>query len=296
MRDNILDIEIVNKTIAGVRTKSCVIPTTRLIDASGRASRMPGLLKAKGLSEIQITTMDPKVVYVSGLVRLTEEPDSRLVFVTASAHNPSAGMLAKIENGRWMVTLVGIAGQSPPSEPAEFIKYAKGLRTPRIHHLLQQAELASELTVFGNTANRWRHYEQMPDLPKGLLVMGDAAIALNPLYGHGMTATAEQALVLQQSSGDFGLEVQKKLVKAVQPIWVTTLLRDRSFVRGDEQPVARKKRKAGLLQKFISKLAAGASHSSVLRDAVLGLSHLTHRPLSLLRPQILWAVWKERAR
>jgi 2-polyprenyl-6-methoxyphenol hydroxylase-like FAD-dependent oxidoreductase len=43
---------------------------------------------------------------------------------------------------------------------------------------------------YRTTQNRLRHYDEVNPWPKGLIVLGDAVCAFNPVYAQGMTTAA----------------------------------------------------------------------------------------------------------
>jgi 2-polyprenyl-6-methoxyphenol hydroxylase-like FAD-dependent oxidoreductase len=48
------------------------------------------------------------------------------------------------------------------------------------------------------TENRLRHYDRLGCFPDGIVALGDAVSAFNPVYGQGMTAAALGADVLDR--------------------------------------------------------------------------------------------------
>ena len=48
------------------------------------------------------------------------------------------------------------------------------------------------------TENRLTHYDRLGRFPEGVVVVGDAACAFNPVYGQGMTTAAIGAEVLDR--------------------------------------------------------------------------------------------------
>ena len=47
----------------------------------------------------------------------------------------------------------------------------------------------------------WKHFEQLPRLPHGVLPVADALCRFNPIHGQGMSSAAKQARLLQDVLG-----------------------------------------------------------------------------------------------
>jgi 2-polyprenyl-6-methoxyphenol hydroxylase-like FAD-dependent oxidoreductase len=123
---------------------------------------------------------------------------------------------------RWHVTLIGIAGDYPPTDEEGFLEFARSLPSPALYDAIRDAEPLSKITGFRKSENRVRRFDRMPRFLEGLLVLGDAVFTMNPVYGLGMTAAAVSSSVLNttlqaQQTADVveGLAeaFQKKLAK-----------------------------------------------------------------------------------
>jgi len=62
---------------------------------------------------------------------------------------------------------------------------------------IKNAKPLDRIHRFGFPESLWRHYERLVDLPRGLLVLGDAMCRFNPVYGQGMTIAAQEASLLK---------------------------------------------------------------------------------------------------
>ncbi|WP_437756392.1 FAD-dependent oxidoreductase [Sorangium sp. So ce1389] len=164
-----------------------------VVAACGRDAPLVAWLEELGHGAPREEIVNAHLSYASRWYR-TRSADTRdwdMAFdMPTPPHHRRGGVAMRHEGGRWLVTLGGIAGSPAPTGDAEFVSWARSLRVPEIHGLLQDAEPISTLHGFARTENRRRHFEQMASLPDRLVVLGDAVAAFNPIYGQGMSVAA----------------------------------------------------------------------------------------------------------
>jgi 2-polyprenyl-6-methoxyphenol hydroxylase-like FAD-dependent oxidoreductase len=264
------------------------------VDASGRGTRMPAWLTTLGLTPPTELRVDSGLAYVSRLYR-SPAGDAAWPIVNIQANSKTgepgrAGVILPIEDGRWIVSLSGTRGSRPTSD---FTAFARTLRHPLIAELLEHAEPVGAVSVNRSTANERRPYEKLTNWPDGLLAIGDAVAAYNPVYGHGMSVAAQQAVILREELTRRGLHtpgftraVQRALARPADTAWTLATGQDIHYpgVEG---------RKPHLPDRIVQAYASRLSHAACGRqDAAKALTEvmtLNAQPTSLFSPRTVWA-------
>ena len=114
------------------------------------------------------------------------------------------GAVLPVEQDRWMVTLAGVHGEVPPTDDEGFREFTRTLLSPAVAQLVERCERVSPIEHYRFPASRRRHYEKLPALLPGLVVVGDAACSFDPVYGQGMACAALQAAALGEVLGTAG--------------------------------------------------------------------------------------------
>ena len=180
------------------------LPADLVVDASGRSSCTPQWLESLGYEAPAPQVVNPFLGYASRLYRKPAQYGGdwkALEVASRPPHNPRAAGLWEVEEGRWLLTLIGTARDYPPVDEAGFLAFARGLPDPCVHDAIRTALPLSPIHGHRGTANRWHHYERLRHLPEGLVVLGDAFCAFNPTHGQGMTVAALGALALDRRPG-----------------------------------------------------------------------------------------------
>lgn len=177
-----------------------VLDAGLVVDASGRSSRLPVWLKNEGLGDVQISEVDAHVGYATRTYSVPPdavEPAGIVLLMTPQTL--AGGMALPVEGGRWLVTAVGAGDRRPPRDHAGFEQFFEGLTDPAMAEVAAAGEPHGDVHLHRQTGNRRHHYERLRRWPPGLLVVGDALCAFNPVYGQGITVAACQAVVLRDS-------------------------------------------------------------------------------------------------
>jgi 2-polyprenyl-6-methoxyphenol hydroxylase-like FAD-dependent oxidoreductase len=259
-----------------------------VIDATGRGSRTPIWLQALGYARPDAEQVRVGLGYATRTYR--PPPDALggdlAVLDTATPENPRTGALLTLEGDRWMVTLAGILGDHPPTDPDGFLAFARSLRFPDIYETIEDAEPLDDPVPFRFPASVRHRYERLHRFPDGLLVMGDAVASFNPIYGQGISVAALEARTLRRHL-ERGAEPQPRrwfrdLARVVDVPWDMAAGGDLVFpgVQG------RRTRKLRLVSAYLARLHAAAAHDADLASAFVRVVGLVAPPQSLLRPSI----------
>jgi 2-polyprenyl-6-methoxyphenol hydroxylase-like FAD-dependent oxidoreductase len=265
-----------------------VLGADLVVDATGRGARTPTWLEALGYPRPPTAQVRVGLGYATRIYRLP--PDALggdlAVLQAATPRHPRAGALQVLEGDRWMVTLAGILGDHPPTDPGGFLDFARSLRFPDIYQAVRDAEPLDDPVAFRFPASVRHRYEKLDRFPDGLLVMGDAVCSFNPIYGQGMSVAALESLSLRRHL-EHGAAPRprrwfRELARVVDVPWDIAAGGDLVFpgVQG------RRTAKVRLVSAYLARLHAAAAHDADLASAFLRVAGLVAPPGSLLRPGV----------
>ncbi|MGW0803240.1 FAD-dependent oxidoreductase [Nonomuraea sp. NPDC002799] len=267
------------------------MPADLVVDASGRGSRTPFWLGELGYRPPREERLEIDVRY--GTREFRRRPGQLggdlVVIIAPTPQTPRGGVALAMEDDRWIVTLIGY-GEAPDLGLAGFTGYAATLAAPDLHHLISSAEPIGEPHAYRNPAAIRHRYERLTRFPEGLLVIGDAVCAFNPLYGQGMTVSAMEALALL----DIDLRPMpffRRIAKVVDGPWDVTVGGDLRMpgVEGVVTPKIR------LINAYLERFHAAAAHDPELALRFQRVANLYDPPPSLLSPGSLLRVLRSGA-
>ncbi|MGH3693820.1 MAG: FAD-dependent monooxygenase [Pseudonocardiaceae bacterium] len=269
-----------------------------VVDATGRGSRTPIWLEELGYQRPAEDRINIKLGYATRTYRLRPGALGKdmVIIIGGTPENSRHGALSALGDGRHGLTLAGILGDYPPTDPAGFDTFATSLPFTDIADTIVGAEPLDDPLPFRFPVNVRHRYEQLRQFPNGLLVIGDAVCSFNPLYGHGMTVAANQALALRRLVAR-GLELAPKqyfrtIAKTIDQPWDIAVGADLAFpdVPGNRTAKVR------LVNAYVPRLHAAAAHDVSLGAAFLRVVGLLDRTEGLLRPDRAFRVWRTNRR
>jgi pimeloyl-ACP methyl ester carboxylesterase/2-polyprenyl-6-methoxyphenol hydroxylase-like FAD-dependent oxidoreductase len=265
-----------------------------VVDASGRGSQSPQWLEALGYPRPRETVVMVDLGYATRMYRRRHPTEDGRAFALVAVPSPpdvgrGAGLFS-VEGQRWQLTLVGYLGDHPPADEQGFFEFARSLDTADVSKFIREAEPLSEIAVYKYRASRRRHYEQLARFPEGYLVLGDALCSFNPLFGQGMTVSAQEALALQnclakQRAGTLdGLAPRffRHAAPIVDAPWIQVTGEDFRFpeVEGSRPPGL-----SGRLW-YIGQVQRAAMDDAKVCRALANVINLLEPPSSILRPGV----------
>ncbi len=298
--------------VAGVRVRpigghelgeTSVLEGDLVVDASGRDSRAPEWLAALGYEPPQEIEVSADVSYTSRLYRRPADAprDIKLLSIQPQAPGvPRGAVMTLLEGDRWHLTLVGMVGDHAPTDEEGYLEFIRSLSSPMLYDLVKDAEPLSPIVGYRRAENRDRRYGELPRFLEGFVVMGDAAMALNPIYGQGMTVAAISAGVLAQSIrahgeqtagaglGGFAKSFQTGLAEAIAGAWQMAANEDQRWIDlRDDRP---SDPGAALMQRYVGQVLNASLTMPAVAEAFFSVLQMIAPPTEFFRPDIVLQV------
>jgi 2-polyprenyl-6-methoxyphenol hydroxylase-like FAD-dependent oxidoreductase len=203
-----------------------------VVDASGRGSRTPQCLEKLGYARPEETQVKIDLTYSSRIYEMSEGANYDWRILLLNPEPPKtvrAGYVFPVEDNRWLVTLAGYSGDRTPQDNDSFLEYAKGLANLELYNVLRTMKPVTDVKVFSVPATVNRHYEKLSQFPTGLVVMGDAKCAFDPVFGQGMSVATLEAVALddmlaQESAQSMATFPQRFHKKAAEIVFTPLLM------------------------------------------------------------------------
>lgn len=290
--------------VTGVRVKDgngteAELPAHFVVDASGRNSKAPKWLQGLGYGMPQETVVNSFLGYSCRMYESLNGSSSNykaLYVMPKAPDHPRGCVICQVEEGRWMVALIGVGRDYPPTDEVGFLNFAQSLRSPEIYQAIKDAKPLSPIYGYRRTENRWHHYERLSRFPENFIVVGDAVCAFNPVYGQGMSVAALGALTLDrcfkqqerrrshQELTGLAQRFQKQLAKANNVPWLMATSDDFRWSTTEGKPPGFTTR---LMHWYLDCVMQAASESAEVYRVFAAVIHLLEPPTALFHPQIV---------
>ncbi|WP_439681212.1 NAD(P)/FAD-dependent oxidoreductase [Embleya sp. MST-111070] len=269
------------------------LPAHLVVDAGGRGSHLARWLADLGCPPVPESVVNAHVGYATRIFRIPG-PNTpthwRSCYIPAiGPHTPRGGVIAPIENDRWIVTLSGIGPERPTPTEEDFLPFARSLTAPTIAHALRGAEPLTPVRCTNATTNRRRHLERADGLPDNLIAVGDSGCCFNPVYAQGMTVAVLTAHLLadildrHRAQSGLARHYHRRLSRLHDTPWSLATTADLAFPTTEGPPPTASQR---ILARHLDHvLAAGTRHRHT-QAAFLGVLTMTSHPVALLTPRV----------
>jgi flavin-dependent dehydrogenase len=269
-----------------------------VVDAGGRASKLPDWLDALGYGRPAVDEVTVDIGYTTRIYKRAPGQlggDVGAIIAPTPPRQMRVGFMLAMEGDRWIVSLGGWMGHHCPPDPASFLEFAESLARPDIYDVITRAEPLTHAVTYAFPSNLRRRYERYTRFPSSLLVMGDALCSFNPLYGQGMSVATLEALALRDcleqasSARDVWRPFFKAAAKIVDTPWTIAAGSDFAF----EGVTGPKPAGTDAVNWYLARVHQAASTNRHVCRAFFDVANLLAPATTLFRPSVVGRVWRE---
>jgi flavin-dependent dehydrogenase len=295
-------------TVTSVNTNSEeTILGDLVVDTSGRESKAAEWLEQLGYGKPKETVVNSYIGYSTcwfkplpaQIPQQTAVDNYKSVFkptiiLTKPPLNPRMGVIYPVEDSSWLVGILGIGKNYPPTDKQGFLQYTKKLETLDIHNAIKDCELSGPIYGYRTTGSRQYHYEKMKSWPENFVTYGDSVSSLNPFYGQGITVVCIEAVTLEETLREhkkrnrnllgFSRIFQKKISKINTLPWLLGTSED---FRWPSTEGIRPNIIARCIQEYSHRVLLLTPKSKIATKSFFEVMHMMKSPLILFHPLIL---------
>jgi len=292
-------------TVTGVRVRSrdgsqteTVYEAALVVDTSGRGSHTQEWLSHMGYDCPERTVVDAHLGYAS---RIYERPASftgQMIYIQpVPPHQTHGAIMTPMEGNRLHVCLIGMSKDYPPTDEAEFLSFLEGLHEKRLYEVIKDAKPLSPIAGYRHAENIRYHYERLTRWPENFVVLGDAILAFNPVYGQGMTVAVLSALKLDEclqtrfakhaDLTGFAKMFLKELTKVQAFSWQLATGEDMRWSPDTEGCPSKPGLIEGFRLAFLKKVMVASCKDPVVTEALYRVMNMVATPAVFFRPRMM---------
>jgi 2-polyprenyl-6-methoxyphenol hydroxylase-like FAD-dependent oxidoreductase len=270
-----------------------------VVDASGRDSHSMEWLTALGYPTPKESVVNAHPGYAT---RIFKRPEGSIPFIYVQPAAPKltrGAIITPMEGNRWHATMIGMSKDYPDTTEEGFLEFARSLPVPHIYDMLKNAEPVSPVWGYRRAENRWRHYESLPKYLENFVLLGDAVLGFNPVYGQGMTTASISAEALSLALGEhlkasrslegFAAKFQKKLAKIVAVPWQIATGEDTRWPN-TEMNIPKPGFPDTLIAKYVERVLIVSNTDPVVCERFFYVQNMLEAPTVLFKPAIMMRV------
>ena len=285
-----------------------VVPAEFVVDASGKNTRIPEFLEHMGIGAPEVEQDIINCFYSTMQHHVPPERQwDDKVMVICYAYRPYEDTYAAqyyTDSSRTILStsLVAYNCYSPPRTAREFREFADRMPSPVVGENIDGLEPASPIYNFRYPNMMRLRYEKMRNLPRALLVVGDAYTSADPVSGLGMSLALKEVREMQLLLAKYGAghhelprRYYRKISKMADTAWF--VIREQNL-RFDWIKGVRDKRPFyfGALTWYMDRVLELVHDDLDTYREFLAVVHLVKPPAALMMPKVAGRVLGKWAR
>ncbi|EHB55563.1 Ferredoxin--NAD(+) reductase [Mycolicibacterium rhodesiae JS60] len=302
------DNTVIGVAVAGDGDELDVVPAEFVADASGKNTRFPDFLDRIGIGAPEVEQDIINCFYSTMFHKVPPERQwDDKVMVICYAYRPYEDTYAAqyyTDSSRTILStsLVAYNCYSPPRTAQEFREFANLMPSAVIGENIDGLEPASPIYNFRYPNMLRLHYEKKRNLPRALLVVGDAYTSADPVSGLGMTLALKEVREMQlllakyePTHPDLPRRYFRTIAKMADTAWF--VIREQNL-RFDWLKGVEKKRPVyfGALTWYMDRVMELVHDDPEIYNEFLAVVHLVKPAAALMTPKVAGRVLGKWAR
>ncbi len=265
------------------------------IDARGRRSNILELLQQHHFKTPTPLTVHNSLAYASRRYQLHSNGHQKFkqFYIQVRPGSASRGVvLSPIENNQLTVTLIALDDEKPSRNPDEFNAFLQSLNNAELNHYLSFMTPAGDIHLCRNLHNTHFQLGSMKQWPKKLLVIGDAACLLNPVYGQGMTVISQEIKLLlnyfenkKYLTTGWEHRFQKHVDKLLKLPWSMATAEDQRSLSAEQLPFSTR-----LLHRYYDGILKLSMNCKQTHMQLIRVLHMSEFPSVFFKPKTILKV------
>lgn len=276
-----------------------------VVDAMGRGSRLLRWLEDQWSVTVPTEELGVGVTYVTRAFQVGGDllPGASSVLVGPHPGNSFGAVALAVEGGRHLVTVAGLGGHRPPDDDVGFARMVRDIVPPETAAAIDAGRPDGPIATYRFPAVVRRRFEAAVGLPRGVIAVGDAACAFNPIYAQGMSVAALEAAALREIVADSAegirddsMDLDRRYLRAAARILDVPWQMGVDAVLGSPEADAPRGVRTRLTQALSRRVERVAADDEVVARRFIRVIGMIDPPSALARPSTLVRLFRPRRR